>query len=143
MKRIILYTLLLLLAFNNASCSKDDEEKDDIENNGGQNNNGNGNTNKPHKGISLTSSHSLNTDGGYVTGEGNATIYNRSDDKITSVRLVVKSQNQSTYEVQSWSEVKGGADVYSKKIYFNKTQSPVLICTYTYGGQKYTEEYSY
>lgn len=142
MNRIIFYSLLFLLTFNNISCSKDDNEKDDIENNGGGNN-GNGNTNKPHKGISFTVSNSIDVDGGYVTGEANATIYNRSDDKITSVRLVVKSQNQSTYEVQSWSEVKGGADAYSKKIYFNKTQSPVLICTYTYGGQKYTEEYSY
>lgn len=143
MKQILFLSLIALLVLGQTACSKDEPADEYIETGNGNNGNGNGGNDNTSPEVRLSSSHSVNTNQGKVTGEANITVYNSSAKAISSVTLTVKSGNQSSYTLDSWSQIKPQADKYSKTATFNNTESPVVVCTYTYNGKKYSKEYSY
>jgi len=152
MKKVLYILLTVSLSLCFVGCGNDEPQiVDDTENNNsggsnnnGNNNNGNGNNNnvKPPR-IFISSSHTLNKNNGFVTGDIQLSIANRSEDKITSVKIVLKSDNQPSGTLGSWSEIKASHEKSTNRIDISNMKYPVAVCTYSYNGKSYSEEYSY
>lgn len=144
MKKVFTFILVLSLGLALVSCSEDDPLDDtnyNTNNNAGSNISGNNAISMPK--VQVASSHSLKSDNGYVSGDVRMTISNRGDQSITSVTVVIKSSNQSTLAVGSWSEIKAGYEKTGPQINLVRSQYPIAVCTYTHGSKKYTKEYSF
>lgn len=100
---------------------------------------------KEKRDVDLSSSHTLKKDPqGYVFGDIRVYVQNYSKQEISSVTVTLKSDNQPDKILAEWDTIgKPISKRSTDRIDLDNVQYPIIVCTYTYYGESYSETYSY